>query len=103
VVPVGPVSLVELVLRTGRTHQIRVHLAHIGRPVVGDPTYGRRTAPLAASLGLSRPFLHAARLSFIHPMVAGERVEVFEPLPSELEEALRKAGLGLLKWPGRKG
>ena len=56
-------TLLELKLDTGRTHQIRVHLAAIGHPVVADPRYGGDTA----GLGLSRPFLHAASLSFDHP------------------------------------
>ena len=66
-------------LETGRTHQIRVHLAAIGLPVVGDPLYG-----VAGELGLDRQFLHAARLAFPHPFT-GERVEAESPLPPDLE------------------
>jgi 23S rRNA pseudouridine1911/1915/1917 synthase len=77
-------ALLRVTLETGRTHQIRVHLAAIGLPVAGDPTYG------APEPGLRRQFLHAARLAFPHP-VTGERVEAASPLPPELETALRAA------------
>jgi 23S rRNA pseudouridine1911/1915/1917 synthase len=80
------VSLLECHLETGRTHQIRVHLAAIGTPVVGDPVYGgERGGPLTG-----RPFLHATRLAFAHP-VTGEPMQFFEPLPADLEAVL--AGL----------
>ena len=72
-------------LETGRTHQIRVHLAAIDLPVAGDPLYGR-----AHELGLERQFLHAARLAFLHPFT-GERVEVESPLPEDLAAALVRA------------
>lgn len=67
----GVLSLVECVLETGRTHQIRVHMHHIGLPLVGDPVYGRKRA-IPASLrpaldGVSRQLLHAGRLGFVHP------------------------------------
>jgi 23S rRNA pseudouridine1911/1915/1917 synthase len=84
-------ALLAVRLETGRTHQIRVHLAAIELPVVGDPTYG-----VAGDLGLERQFLHAHRLAFDHP-VAGERVEVESPLPDDLAAALvraRNAGAG---------
>jgi 23S rRNA pseudouridine1911/1915/1917 synthase len=77
-------ALLRVHLETGRTHQIRVHLAAIGLPVVGDPVYG---APEPA---LRRQFLHAARLAFDHP-VTGRRVEVVSPLPADLEGALALA------------
>ncbi|HWD08066.1 MAG TPA: RluA family pseudouridine synthase [Actinomycetota bacterium] len=86
----SPASLVAVELHTGRTHQIRVHLSHVGHPVVGDPSYGRSTRPLAAALGLERPFLHAARLAFDHP-ITGERIDRTEPLPTDLETALAEA------------
>lgn len=70
-------------LETGRTHQIRVHLAFIGHPVVGDPVYGRRQG----NLGLKRQFLHAAYLSFVHP-VTGEKLEFRSPLPPDLAAVL---------------
>jgi 23S rRNA pseudouridine1911/1915/1917 synthase len=72
--------------RTGRTHQIRVHLRSIGHPILGDRAYGGGGDD-ARRLGLSRPFLHAWRLAFAHP-VTGERIEVEEPLPDDLREAL---------------
>lgn len=75
--------------RTGRTHQIRVHLASIGHPILGDRRYGG-AGDRATILGLSRPFLHAARLSFDHP-VTGERLEIEEPLPEDLRTALERA------------
>ena len=78
------VSLLECRLETGRTHQIRVHLAAIGHAVVGDDRYdGARQ-----SLVCPRPFLHADRLSFVHPR-SGERCDFTSPLPADLEELLR--------------
>jgi 23S rRNA pseudouridine1911/1915/1917 synthase len=80
----GPdVTLLECRLETGRTHQIRVHLASIGHPVASDGRYGGDRAPLA----LPRPFLHAHHLAFEHPG-RGERVSFSSPLPAELEEVL---------------
>jgi 23S rRNA pseudouridine1911/1915/1917 synthase len=76
-------SRLDVRLETGRTHQIRVHLAAIGHPVVGDRQYGRG----GTELGLQRQFLHAARLAFEHP-VTGERVSLSSPLPADLEAAL---------------
>jgi 23S rRNA pseudouridine1911/1915/1917 synthase len=73
------VAVLRCTLETGRTHQIRVHLAAIGHPVVGDAAYGGARPALA----LARPFLHAAELSVEHP-VTGERVAVSEPLPDDL-------------------
>jgi 23S rRNA pseudouridine1911/1915/1917 synthase len=78
-------ALLRVVLETGRTHQIRVHLAAIGIPVAGDPQYGR-----AGAYGLQRQFLHAARLAFTHP-VTGEELDVRSPLPDDLAAALRRA------------
>jgi len=78
-------ALLRVRLETGRTHQIRVHLAAIDLPVSGDPVYGVR-----GDLTLERQFLHAARLAFEHP-ITGERVDVESPLPAELEEALKRA------------
>ena len=74
-------SLVEARPRTGRTHQIRVHLASVGHPVVGDSTYGR------AVEGLSRQFLHAHQLAFTHPG-SGEPMSFTAPLPDDLETYL---------------
>jgi 23S rRNA pseudouridine1911/1915/1917 synthase len=78
-------ALLEVLLETGRTHQIRVHLDAIGLPVAGDPVYGVR-----GDLGLERQFLHAYRLRFAHPFT-GEEVDVRAPLPRDLEAALRRA------------
>lgn len=78
------VALLSCRLQTGRTHQIRVHLAAVGHPLVGDPTYGDRRS----TLGLTRPFLHAAELSFEHPLT-GERVTYTSELPDDLAGLLR--------------
>jgi 23S rRNA pseudouridine1911/1915/1917 synthase len=76
-------ALLGVRLETGRTHQIRVHLAAIGLPVVGDRVYG------VPDPELERQFLHAARLGFDHPLT-GERVNVSSPLPSELQARLAR-------------
>jgi 23S rRNA pseudouridine1911/1915/1917 synthase len=78
-------ALLRVTLETGRTHQIRVHLAAIDLPVAGDPVYGR-----PGELGLERQFLHAARLAFEHP-ITGAPLDVSSPLPPELETALGAA------------
>ena len=79
-------SLVEIHLETGRTHQIRVHMAAMRHPCVGDLQYGADPA-LAARLGLSRQWLHAVALAFDHP-ATGERIEVRSPYPDDLAAAL---------------
>jgi len=81
-------TLLRVILETGRTHQIRVHLAAIGHPVCGDPQYG-----VAGRYGLGRQFLHAQRLTFEHP-VTGEPVDVRSPLPGDLVAALEVAERG---------
>lgn len=78
-------TLVSVTLETGRTHQIRVHMAAIGHPVVGDLAYGATRKDLAGP----RTFLHAARLVFLHPNT-GERIEVESPLPSDLTAVLER-------------
>jgi 23S rRNA pseudouridine1911/1915/1917 synthase len=78
-------ALLRVRLETGRTHQIRVHLAAIDLPVAGDRLYG-----VPGDLGLLRQFLHAARLAFPHPFT-GEPVEVVSPLPADLAAALALA------------
>ncbi len=82
-------TFLQAVPKTGRTHQIRVHLSAIGHPILGDLRYGGGGDD-AKALGLRRPFLHAWRLRFAHP-ITGERVEVDEPLPEDLQAALRRA------------
>jgi 23S rRNA pseudouridine1911/1915/1917 synthase len=79
----GQYSLLEIGLETGRTHQIRVHLAWLKCPVVGDTVYGRKKNPL----GLKRQFLHAWRLRFEHPR-SGEPLELEAPLASDLQAVL---------------
>ena len=74
----GGRSLVELELETGRTHQIRVHMAHIGHPLTGDFLYGTEDKAL-----ISRPALHSAQLSILHP-ITGERLEFSAPLPEDM-------------------
>ena len=79
-----PTTSVACRLETGRTHQIRVHLAAIGHPVVGDGRYGGERP----AIPVGRPFLHAARLSFVHPR-SGDVVTFESPLPPDLEDVLR--------------
>jgi 23S rRNA pseudouridine1911/1915/1917 synthase len=76
-------TLLEVAIETGRTHQIRVHLAFIGHPVIGDPVYGR---PLEELPRLNRQFLHASELAFSPP--DGTRLSLQSPLPDDLDEAL---------------
>jgi 23S rRNA pseudouridine955/2504/2580 synthase len=92
--PVGPAaqgySLLEVTIKTGRTHQIRVHLASEGLPIAGDDKYGdfelnKALQKPADGPALKRMFLHAWRLQFSHP-VSGERIELLAPLPSELDQ-----------------
>ncbi|MFO1510844.1 MAG: 23S rRNA pseudouridine(1911/1915/1917) synthase RluD [Steroidobacteraceae bacterium] len=85
-------TFVRVTLETGRTHQIRVHLAHAGYPILGDPVYGgRRRLPagaspalLAALHGFQRQALHAARLAFVHP-ASGEALEFEAPMPEDMQ------------------
>jgi 23S rRNA pseudouridine1911/1915/1917 synthase len=79
----GAATLVEASLQTGRTHQIRVHFAHLGHPVVGDPVYGRR----GERWGMRRQALHAFRLTFTHPGT-GALIAVEAPLPQDMANAL---------------
>ena len=84
-------TLAQVAIHTGRTHQIRVHLSAIGHPIVGDPLYGglHRRVPgdLRAVTHLDRPFLHAARLAFKHP-ADGRRMEFTSALPDDLQRVL---------------
>jgi len=89
----GDFSLLEVKIKTGRTHQIRVHLAAIGHPVVGDDVYGeRRYAQFVKKYGKpGRYFLHAAELKFTHPRT-GEVLNFKSPLPEELSDLLGRMG-----------
>jgi len=81
-------TLLEAELKTGRTHQIRVHTSHLGFPIAGDDKYGDFALnKTLASQGLKRMFLHAASLSFIHP-ISGERLQIEAPLPEDLQSFL---------------
>ena len=81
-------SLLEIDLETGRTHQIRVHMAALRHPCVGDLTYGADPT-LSARLGLGRQWLHAVRLAFEHPDT-GERLELTSEYPADLQMALER-------------
>jgi 23S rRNA pseudouridine955/2504/2580 synthase len=97
--PAGRFALVDVELKTGRTHQIRVHLAHLGRPIVGDDKYGdfalnHRLARAGEPASIRRMFLHAASLELAHPLT-GEPLSLASPLPAECVaflEALRREG-----------
>ena len=88
--PYGKFTLLEVKIETGRTHQIRVHLASLGNPVVGDTLYGApreiRVGP-AGAISLSRNFLHAAELTLVHP-VTSQKMTFKAPLPDNLEAFL---------------
>ncbi|MPM30992.1 Ribosomal large subunit pseudouridine synthase D [bioreactor metagenome] len=83
----GQYTLLQLDLETGRTHQIRVHLASLQHPVTGDVVYGREKQPF----GLVGQALHGYRLTFVHPKT-GERMTFYAPLPDYFLQALKKAG-----------
>lgn len=94
----GPLSLLRLTLETGRTHQIRVHLAHLGRPVLGDPLYGRGGIHLPRHMALehclrtfSRQALHAESLCFQHPE-REEWLEFSAPLPEDMATLVARLG-----------
>ena len=86
--PLRDAALVECRLETGRTHQVRVHMASIGHPLLGDPVYGR-TRPahreLLKRLDFHRQALHAAELGFVHP-VSKENLSFKSALPSDMQE-----------------
>ncbi|MBF0172144.1 MAG: RluA family pseudouridine synthase [Magnetococcales bacterium] len=110
----GGCALVQCILQTGRTHQIRVHMAHVGHPLLGDPVYGRgfdppRNWPEAFRqevLGFRRQALHAGVLGFVHP-VTGERLQFEVDLPADfrqLLDGLRQVGARIMgpvdrEWP----
>ncbi|MDR3565435.1 MAG: RluA family pseudouridine synthase [Negativicutes bacterium] len=86
---IGPCSVVKLRLHTGRTHQIRVHLSHIGHPILGDDLYGGSTA------AIGRQALHAAALSFTHPL-SGEALSFSSPFPADIASLLTKPHAGII-------
>ena len=83
-------SLLDVTIKTGRTHQIRVHLAHSGHPIVGDPKYGdfARNKNFAREHRFNRMFLHARQLAFDHP-ASGERITLTAPMPPECDNLLK--------------
>ncbi|MDN3923017.1 RluA family pseudouridine synthase [Roseateles violae] len=89
------VSAVHCVLHSGRTHQIRVHLAHKGHPLIADTLYGG-----APALGLARQALHAARLGFAHP-IGGQALQFDAPMPQDLARAWTLLGLDAPRLPQR--
>jgi 23S rRNA pseudouridine1911/1915/1917 synthase len=82
----GRATLVEARPKTGRTHQIRVHLSSVGHPILGDRAYGGG-GDQARRLELTRPFLHSWRIAFDHP-ITGERIELDDQLPEDLSRSL---------------
>lgn len=79
----GSVALVEFAIETGRTHQIRVHAAHLGHPVAGDPLYGNPAADRRMAFPPRRMLLHAVSLAFPHP-VTGKMVQYSAPPPDDI-------------------
>lgn len=77
-------SLLEVKIKTGRTHQIRVHMSHLGHPVVGDQTYGKKKD----EFGANGQLLHAYKLSFVHP-TTGERTEFIAEMPAEMKRIVQ--------------
>lgn len=86
-------SLLDAELKTGRTHQIRVHLAHLGFPILGDDKYGNfeMNRQLAKDLNLRRMFLHAHTIQITHP-ISGERIKLQSPLPEDLQKFIEELG-----------
>jgi 23S rRNA pseudouridine1911/1915/1917 synthase len=87
-------AMIECRLETGRTHQVRVHLASIGHALLGDPVYGRAPSllkPVLARLQFRRQALHAAELGFVHP-VLGETVKFASPTPVDMRELIVELG-----------
>jgi 23S rRNA pseudouridine1911/1915/1917 synthase len=80
----GNYTLMEFVLETGRTHQIRVHCSHLGHPLVGDPIY---SSGRSVGVNLAGQALHARKLSLIHP-VSGKEIEAIAPLPDDFTKLL---------------
>ena len=88
----GKLSVVKIVLETGRTHQIRVHMLYNGTPVLGDALYG--SSALNKKYGANRQLLHAYRLRFKHP-IKGELCEFTAPLPSDFKSFVQKISYSL--------
>lgn len=84
----GDATLLEVYPQTGRTHQIRVHLAYIKHPVVGDKVYSGRTSNSIFGLEVGRQMLHAQSIGFLHP-VRLETIQLMAPIPSDMDQALR--------------
>jgi 23S rRNA pseudouridine1911/1915/1917 synthase len=84
---IGGCTLVRIDLKTGRTHQIRVHMAHLGHPVVGDAVYGRRRPRVIGTMSVERPMLHAWRIGFSHPRT-GKVVRVEAALPEDFDHLI---------------
>jgi 23S rRNA pseudouridine1911/1915/1917 synthase len=87
-------SLLECRLETGRTHQVRVHMASIGHPLLGDPVYGKTPAPLREllkTLNFSRQALHAAVLGFVHPLT-GDKLRFSSDVPPDMKELIDQTG-----------
>jgi 23S rRNA pseudouridine1911/1915/1917 synthase len=83
-------ALMECQLETGRTHQVRVHMASIGHPLLGDPVYGRSRSEhreVLKRLEFARQALHAARLGFVHPITGGT-LTFDSPIPSDMQQLL---------------
>ncbi|MBX3636123.1 MAG: RluA family pseudouridine synthase [Rubrivivax sp.] len=89
--PLGETTLLDVTIKTGRTHQIRVHLAASGHAIVGDPKYGdfARNKAFAKTTGFARMFLHARELAFDHP-AGGERITLTSPLPADCATLLNR-------------
>lgn len=88
-------ALVECRLETGRTHQVRVHMASIGHPLLGDPVYGRvgkSHGKILNDLGFRRQALHATKLGFVHP-VTKNRLSFSSPMPSDMQELFKSLGV----------
>jgi 23S rRNA pseudouridine1911/1915/1917 synthase len=95
ITPLAGAALIECRLETGRTHQIRVHMASLGHPLAGDPVYGRARAWLKTvldELGFRRQALHAAKLGFVHP-VSSETLTFESEIPDDMQRLFRKLSL----------
>jgi 23S rRNA pseudouridine1911/1915/1917 synthase len=81
-------TLVRVFLRTGRTHQIRVHMAHLGHPVLGDSEYGKKGMEFAKKMGVSRQMLHAALIGITHPRT-DQWLMFSAPMPEDMYETIQ--------------